>query len=79
MLFAAPPNGEKHQYIFVQIHSNLSVKMIFDLPYIILLAKNCARIMESHLEYSSHLFKQEGSNNLTEDGNTNSEKRSSNI
>ena len=44
MLFAAPPNGEKHQYIFVQIHSNLSVKMIFDLPYIILLAKNCARI-----------------------------------
>jgi hypothetical protein len=21
MLFAAPPNGKKHQYIFVQIHS----------------------------------------------------------
>ena len=22
MLFVAPPNGKKHQYIFLQIHSN---------------------------------------------------------
>jgi len=22
MLFVAPPNGKKHQYIFAQIHSN---------------------------------------------------------
>src|SRR6202050_1931446 len=29
MLFAAPPNGKKHQYIFVQIHSNVFVMLSF--------------------------------------------------
>ena len=28
MLFAAPPNGKKHQYIFVQIHSNEPTKYL---------------------------------------------------
>ena len=34
MLFAAPPNGKKHQYIFVQIHSiNIAGESFFGSKY----------------------------------------------